>query len=228
MTTIPVSRASVATGALAAAAAGLAGAIGVVMWLMPGLPLGGKELVDRSAYVVKHHKCWTWGWLLAGIGAILVVNLYRILAARWEAGGGWCRFAMLLATAGLAVDLAGISLWIVAAPGQQGDSFLLVERIASALSLFAAKILYAGAGVILTIAGRRELSGWLFGLAWLVWLSGFAVACFTLCSGARQQFASLAVLAVTFIAWSALLGFHFLSPRTGADPSRPFAPDPRD
>ena len=228
MAPLPPSRSSIATGAFASAGAGLLGLIGVWLWLLRGLPLGGRDAAERAAHVLRHHRCWTWGWLLAGIGAILVVNLYRILAARWEAGGGWCRFAMLLATAGLAVDLAGISLWIVAAPGQQGDSFLLVERMASALSLFAAKILYAGAGVLLTIAGRRELSRSLSGLAWLVWISGFAVAYFTLCHCERQQFYSLAVLAVSFIAWSALLGFHFLGPHTGADPSRPFAPDPRD
>jgi hypothetical protein len=219
---------SVAAGAFVASGAALLGAIAVVLWLLRGLPLGGGNAAERAEYVVRHHRCWSWGWLLAGLGAILVVNLYRILAARWEAGGGWCRFAMLLATAGLAVDLAGISLWIVVSPGQQGDSFLLVERLASALSLFAAKILYAGAGVMLTIAGRRELPGWLAGLAWVVWLSGLAVATFTLCACERQQFYSLGILAVSFIAWAALLGFHFLGQRAAADSSRPFAPDPRD
>jgi hypothetical protein len=220
---------SVAAGAFAAAGTALLGAIGVVVWLLPGLPLGGKELVDRAAYVVKHHKCWTWGWLLAALGAVLVVNLYRLLAERWVLeGGGPCRFALCLATTGLAVDLAGIAIWIVAAPGPDG-SFAIAERIASALSLFAAKILYAAAGLLLTWTGRRELPGLLSGLALVVWLSGFAVAYFTLCSCERQQLYSLGLLAVSFIVWATLLGLHFRDPRLERDPSgRSYAPDPRD
>ena len=230
MARIPTSRSSVAAGAFASAAAGLAGAIGVVMWLMPGLPLGGKEVLWRAGYVVRHHKCWTWGWLLAALGAILVVNLYRLLASRWEAaGGGLCRFALLLATAGLAVDLSGIAIWLVVAPGPERSSFPMAEALASALSLFAAKILYAAAGLLLTWAGRRELPGWLSGLALVVWISGFAVAYFTFCNCERQQLYSLGLLAVTYIAWATLLGFHFRGLSSTPDPSgRSYSPDPRD
>ncbi len=218
---------SIAAGAFASAAAGLAGAIAVKLWLMPGLPLGGNDVLKRAAYVVRHHKCWTWGWLLAALGAILVVNLYRLLAERWVLeGGSACRFALCLATTGLAIDLSGIAIWIVVAPGPGDGSFVIAEHIASALSLFAAKILYAAAGLLLTWAGRRELPAWLSGLALIVWLSGFAVAWFTVCRCERQQFTSLALLALTYITWATLLGLHF---RNRPDsPDRSYAPDPRD
>lgn len=215
-------------GAFASAAAGLAGAIAVKLWLMPGLPLGDNDLLKRASYVVRHHKCWTWGWLLAALGAILVVNLYRLLAERWILeGGGACRFALCLGTAGLAVDLAGIAIWVVVAPEPGDGNFVTVERIASALSLFAAKILYAAAGLLLTWAGRHELPRWLSGLALVVWLSGLAVAYFTLCACDRQQSYSLALLALTYITWATLIGFHFRKP-VREWPPRSYHPDPRD
>ncbi|HEU5179536.1 MAG TPA: hypothetical protein VFW45_01990 [Candidatus Polarisedimenticolia bacterium] len=219
---------SVAVGAFASAISGLAGAIAVKVWLVPGLPLGGNDVLKRASYVVRHHKCWTWGWLLAALGAILVVNLYRLLAERWILeGGSACRFALCLGTAGLAIDLAGIAIWIVVAPGPGEGGFEIAEHIASALSLFAAKILYAAAGLMLTWAGRRELPGLLSGLALIVWLCGFAVASFTLCACDRPQFYSLALLALTYIAWATLIGFHFRKP-VREWPPRSYHPDPRD
>ncbi len=218
----------IARAAFAAAAAGVVGLAAVQLWLRPGLPFDGAELSDRASYLVRHHKCWTWGWLLAGLGAVLVVNLYRVLAARWRSTcEAFCRLAILLATAGLAVDLAGIALWMIVAPGQDAAGLGLVEKMAGAFSLFIAKILYSTAGVLLTLAGWRELSRGLIALGFGVWLSGFWVAGATLCGCGWAQFWSLGTLVVLFIAWSTLLGLRFLGmPRSPESSS--FTPDPRD
>ncbi|MCI0410928.1 MAG: hypothetical protein L0191_20595 [Acidobacteria bacterium] len=222
---------AIARAAFAAAAAGVVGLAAVQLWLRPGLPFDGGELSDRVSYLARHQTCWTWGWLLAGLGAALVVNLYRVLAARFRSScEGSCRLAMLLATAGLGVDLSGIALWLVVAPGQDAAGLGLVEKMAGALSLFAAKILYSAAGVLLTLAGWRELSRGLIALGFGVWLSGFWVAGATLCGCGSAQFWSLGALVVLFIAWSTLLGLHFLGIRPGSGASKDTASvlDPRD
>jgi hypothetical protein len=218
----------IARAAFAAAAAGVLGLAAVQLWLRPGLPFDGAELSDRASYLVRHQKCWTWGWLLAGLGAVLVVNLYRVLAARWRSScEGFCRLAILLATAGLGVDLAGIALWTIVAPGQDAAGLGLVEKMAGAFSLFVAKILYAAAGVLLTLAGWKELSRGLIALGFGVWLSGFWVAGATLCGCGSAQFWSLGALVVLFITWSILLGLRFLGMPQGPESSS-FVPDPRD
>jgi len=219
---------AIARAAFAAAAAGVLGLAAVQLWLRPGLPFGGSELTDRASYLLRHHKCWTWGWLLAGTGALLVVNLYRVLAARWRNScEGFCRLAILLATAGLAVDLAGIALWMIVAPGQDAAGLGLVEKMAGAFSLFVAKILYSIAGVLLTLAGWKELSRGLIALGFGVWISGLWVAGATLCGCGSAQFWSLGALVILFIAWSTLLGLRFLGMPRGPESSS-FTPDPRD
>jgi len=208
----------------------LMGLLAVGAWLRPGLPFEGGDLSERASYLLRHSRCWTGGWLLCGFGALLVVNLYRVLAARWSgASEGKCGLAIILATAGLAADLSGVALWMIAAPGLGADQLKLVDKMALALSLFVAKILYSLAGMLLTFAGWRELPRGLGVLAFAVWLSGFYVAGKTACGCGPGLFWGLAVLAILFIAWSAALGVHYLriSPgRMGGEAS--FTPDPRD
>jgi len=219
----------IAVAAFAAAGAGVVGLAGVQLCLRPGLPFDGVDLAQRAQYLERHGRCWSWGWMLAGIGALLVVNLYRVLAARWEGTcAGKCRMAMILATAGMGADFAGIALWMLVAPGLDAAGLSLVEKMAAALSLFAAKILYASAGVLLTLAGRREFPRPLFILSFGVWLAGLAVAIATARAAGSAQIWSLAALVVLFIAWSSLLGFHFLGLEAGRAGVAVFHPDPRD
>jgi hypothetical protein len=115
------------------------------------------------------------------------------------------------------VDLAGIALWMIVAPGQDAAGLGLVEKMAGAFSLFVAKILYSIAGVLLTLAGWKELSRGLIALGFGVWISGLWVAGATLCGCGSAQFWSLGALVILFIAWSTLLGLHFLGVRPGTD-----------
>jgi len=221
----------VARAAFAAAAAGVVGLAAVQMWLRPGLPFDGVEPSQRAEYLLQHHKCWTWGWLVAAIGAAFVVNLYRTLAERWRGShAGTCGLVMLLATTGFAVDLTGIALWLIVAPGQDAAGLGLVEKMAGAFSLFVAKVLYSTAGVLLTLAGWRDLSRSLIGLGFAVWLAGFWVAGATLCGCGSAQFWSLGTLVILFIVWSTLLGLHFLGvrPGTGYSDNPSSILDPRD
>ena len=222
---------SIARAAILAAAAGVLGLAAVAAWLRGGLPFGGADIARRAAYLSHHRQCWTWGWLIAAIGAILVVNLYRAMAAQWQdRAGPACRLATALAVTGLGVDLSGIALWIVVAPHLAPEDLGLVERIAGALSLFAAKLLYAAAGSLLTLAGRREMGKPLTALAAAVWLGGLCVAAATWLGSGPAQFWSLGALATLFIVWSTLLGLRFFG--IGWVPSRAgdsgFTPDPRD
>jgi hypothetical protein len=222
-------RKDVGIAALAAAASGILGIAAVWLWLKRGLPFTG-DVSQRASYLVRHHKCWSWGWVIAAFGAVMVVNLYRALAARWqERHLGTCRLAMVLATAGLGVDLSGIVLWMLVAPGLETGDLALVEKMAAALSLFVAKILYAAAGGLLTLAGWREMGKPLTVLSLGVWLSGFWVAGATVCSCGSAQFWSLGALVTLFILWSTLLGLHFTGILSTTRPeSAGFISDPRD
>jgi hypothetical protein len=222
---------SIARAALLAAAAAILGVAGVAAWLREGLPFDSADVVQRVAYLSQHRRGWTWGWFLAALGAVLVVNLYRAMAAHWQnKAGAACRLAMILATAGLGVDLSGIALWILVAPGLGAEDLGLVERIASALSLFAAKILYAAAGGLLTLAGWREMGKPITALAVCVWLSGFWVAAATACRCASAQLWSLGTLVTLFALWSTLFGLRLLGvgPGKHREESPRFTSDPRD
>jgi hypothetical protein len=222
---------SMARAALLAAAAAILGSAGVAAWLREGLPFAGADIARRVAYLSQHQRAWTWGWLLAAFGAVLVVNLYRAMATHWQNKAGTaCRLAMILATAGLAVDLSGIAIWILVAPGLGAEDLGLVERIAGAMSLFAAKILYAGAGGLLTLAGWREMGKPLTALATGVWLAGFWVAAATGCRCASAQIWSLMTLVMLFVLWSALFGLRLLGigPGKHRQESPQFTSDPRD
>jgi hypothetical protein len=220
---------AIARAAFAAAILGALGLAAVAAWLRRGLPFEGADLSERTAYLLKHSRCWTWGWLLCALGALSVVNLYRALAGRWRSAcEEKCRFAMTLAAAGLAADLSGVAIWMIAAPGLDAEKLALVDKLALALSLFVAKILYSLAGVLLTWAGWRELPRGLALLALAVWLAGLTVAGKTACGCGSGLLWPLATLVILFIAWSFLLGLHYLRVSTGTGEQASFTPDPRD
>jgi hypothetical protein len=220
---------AIARAAFAAAIMGTLGLAAVAAWLRRGLPFEGADLSERAAYLLKHSRCWTWGWLVCTLGALSVVNLYRALAGRWRSAcEERCRLAMVLASAGLAADLSGIAIWMIAAPGIEPENLALVDKLALALSLFVAKILYSLAGLLLVWAGWRELPRGLGLLSLAVWLAGFTVAGKTACDAGSHLLWPLAALVVLFVTWSALLGFHCLRAVAGGGGGASFSPDPRD
>lgn len=220
-----------AVGALLAAGTGAIAGAGVILRLRPGIPFLGLDSAGRMKYLVDHQRGWTGGWILVGTAALALVNFYLALAWRWrDRSPQLCRLAGILSGAGLAADLAGISLWMLVAPGRDGAEFDLTERIAVALIFFLAKILYALSGILITSAGAHEWPRWLVGLSIPVWISGAALAAATLRGGASAQASALYSLAGFYILWSSLVGGWFL--RRVVPPPEPaapgFVPDPRD
>ena len=220
-----------ALGGFLAAGASLVAGAGVMLFLRPGIPFVGLDLPGRMKYLADHQRGWTAGWLLAGLAALALVNLYGVLAWRWRTRSSQlCRLALILSAAGLAADLSGMAIWGLVAPGLEGAAFEVVEKTAVALIFFLSKILYTLSGVFLTIAGAREWPGWLVGLSAPVWISGALLGAATLGQRALAQTWALYSLVAFFILWSLLVGRWFL--RQVLPPPDPagsrFVPDPRD
>ena len=202
-----------ASAAYVAAAINLAAGIAMLLALRHGVPAGEDELTARIAYIADHTLVWRAGWLIWNVAAISLLGFFVALAARWrERAPILCGLALLCAAAGLAADLAAETILAVVSPGLRGETFAVVESIAISLTGFLGNGLYAVAGILLTVAGRRELPRALLGLAAAVWVMAVWLSASTLVSSATGQFASAALLMPLFVLWAGLTG-RWLSAR---------------
>ena len=202
-----------ATAAYVAAAVNLAAGIVMLLVLRPGIPAGERDLAGRIAYVTDHLFLWRAGWLIWNLAAITLLGFFVALAARWRAGAPLlCGLALLCAAAGLAADLAAETMLAVVSPGVRGETFAAVESVAISLTGYLGNGLYAVAGILLTVAGRRDLPRALLWLAAAVWVMAIWLSAATLVSSSVGQFASAALLMPLFVLWAGLTG-RWLSAR---------------
>ncbi|HYF11381.1 MAG TPA: hypothetical protein VEC09_03685 [Actinomycetota bacterium] len=196
-----------------AAATNLAAGLVMLVALRRGIPAGEGELTRRLEYVSEHTLVWRIGWVTWMAAAITLLAFLAVLSVRWrERSPVMCTLALLCAAAGLAADLAAETILVVVAPGFRGEIFALGESIAIGLTAFLGNGLYAVAGILLTLAGRRELPQSLLALAAAVWGSALWLSAAALVSSETGQFASAAVLIPLFVLWAALTG-RWLSTR---------------
>lgn len=201
----PSRRAAIA--AYSAAALNLAAALALLFWLRPGLPVEGSSAAERSFYLESHRGAWWAGWLLWHAAAIALLALYVALADLWRSAAPLlCGLAPLLAAAGLAADLSAEALYMGLAPGLAASSLALLETTAGVLTGYLGNGLYSLTGMLLTIAGARELPRPLVVVGAFVWAAGFALSAATLLHSPRAQCWSTAVLMPLFVVWSALVG----------------------
>lgn len=195
------------TAAYVAAAVNLAAGLVMLLVLRYGLPAGESDLSARIAYVGDHVLAWRLGWLVWNLAAISLLGFFVVLAARWRARapilGG---LALLCAAAGLAADLGAETILAVVSPGLRGETYAVVESIAVALTGYLGNGLYAVGGILLTVAGRRDLPPVLLWLAAAVWIVALWLSIATLVSSNAGQFASAAALMPLFVLWAALTG----------------------
>ncbi len=202
-----------ATAAYIAAAVNLAAGLVMLLTLRHGLPAGESDLSARIAYVGDHTLTWRLGWLVWNLAAISLLGFFVVLAARWrERAPILCGLALLCAAGGLAADLGAETILAVVSPGLRGETYAVVESVAVALTGYLGNGLYAVAGILLTLAGRRELPSMLLWLAAPVWIVALWLSIATIVSSAAGQFASAAALMPLFVVWAGLTG-RWLSAR---------------
>jgi hypothetical protein len=196
-----------ATAAYVAAAVNLAAGLVMLLALRYGIPAGESDLSARVAYVGDHVLVWRVGWLVWNLAAIALLGFFVVLADRWrERAPILCGLALLCAAAGLAADLGAETILAVVSPGLRGETYEAVESIALALTGYLGNGLYAVGGILLTIAGRRDLPQVLLWLAAAVWAAALWLSVATLVSSNAGQFASAATLMPLFVLWAALTG----------------------
>ena len=195
------------TAAYIAAAVNLAAGLVMLVVIRYGIPAGESDLSARIAYVGNHLLAWRLGWLVWNLAAISLLGFFVVLAARWrERAPILCGLALLCAAAGLAADLGAESILAVVSPGLRGETYAVVESIAVALTGYLGNGLYAVGGILLTVAGRRDLPPMLLWLAAAVWAVALWLSVATLVSSNDGQFASAAALMPLFVLWAALTG----------------------
>lgn len=196
-----------ATAAYIAAAVNLAAGLVMLVAIRYGIPAGESDLSARIAYVGNHLLAWRLGWLVWNLAAISLLGFFVVLAARWrERAPSLCGLALLCAAAGLAADLGAETILVVVSPGLRGETYAVVESIAVALTGYLGNGLYAVGGILLTVAGRRDLPPMLLWLAAAVWTVALWLSVATLVSSNAGQFASAAALMPLFVLWAALTG----------------------
>ena len=196
-----------ATAAYVAAAVNLAAGLVMLLALRYGIPAGESDLSARIAYVGDHILVWRAGWFVWNLAAISLLGFFVVLAGRWrERAPILCGLALLCAAAGLAADLGAETILAVVSPGLRGETYATVESIAVALTGYLGNGLYAVGGVLLTVAGRRDLPPVLLWLAAAVWTAALWLSVATLVSSNAGQFASAAALMPLFVLWAALTG----------------------
>ena len=196
-----------------AAATNLAAGLVMLAALRRGIPAGEDEVTRRLEYVSEHTLVWRLGWLTWMAAAITLLGLFAVLSVKWrERSPVMCTLALLCAAAGLATDLAAETILVVVVPGLRGEAFALAESLAMALTAFLGNGLYAVAGILLTLAGRRELPRSVLVAAAAVWSSALWLSAAALVSSETGQFASAAVLMPLFVLWAALTGRWLSAP----------------
>jgi hypothetical protein len=125
-----------------------------------------------------------------------------------ERGSVFCGLAIVVATAGLAADLSAEALLAGFTRSTPGN-FAVVQAEALLLTGYVGNGLYTVAGILLTIAGRRELPVGVLALGAFVWGAGLWLSAATLLGSSTGEALSTGLLLTSFVVWATLLGRWF-------------------
>src|SRR5205085_11102929 len=105
-----------------------------------------------------------------------------------------------LAVAGLGPDISAEALLMSRTAAGPAPDASTIQSLAVLLTGYVANGLYTFAGILLTVAGRRDLPPRLVALGAVAWTCGLGSAASTLVRASGIQIASTAVLMPVFIA----------------------------
>jgi hypothetical protein len=191
---------------LAALANLLAGALTLFV-LRQGLP--PRSLADRAAFISSHAILWRLGWLGWSVAAVTLLGLFLALAGRWRTEAPvLCGLGIVVATAGLAADLSAEAL-LAGFTRSTLPNLSLVQSEAFLLTGYVGNGLYTVAGILLTVAGRKELPTHVLAMGGLVWAAGLWLSVATLAGSTTGQTVSTGIVIASFVVWAGLLGRWF-------------------
>jgi hypothetical protein len=114
----------------------------------------------------------------------------------------------VVATAGLAADLSAEAL-LAGFTRSTLPTLSLVQSEAFLLTGYVGNGLYTMAGILLTIAGRRDLPTALIALGGLVWMSGLWLSIATVAGSTSGEAVSTGFVIASFVVWAGLLARWF-------------------
>jgi uncharacterized protein YqjF (DUF2071 family) len=163
--------------------------------LVPGLP--PVEPALRRAFLAAHPLAWAVGWVVWMLAAGAWVWFVRAWKATLPRGDRRGTAALALAGTGALLDGAADLAWLTAGPD------------AVALRLMGAgNVLYAAAGVLLTVASlpMPGFPGWLAAWSGLVWAATAGLAGAALAGDGRLVNLASGILFPLFLPWLAVMG----------------------
>jgi hypothetical protein len=126
--------------------------------LRPGTPI--VPLAERVAYLAERPLGWTLGWAAWMLCALALVAFLAVLAHVVPEASTVLRTAVMLASAGAAVDLVCDTLYITVLPGLATEGptplFLTVERALGAGGVVVANGLYTIATLLVALGLRAR------------------------------------------------------------------------
>lgn len=184
----------------------LAGALTLFV-LRQGLP--PRSLADRAAFIASHVVLWRLGWLGWSLAAVALLGLFLALAGRFRTVAPLlCGLGIVVGTAGLAADLSAEAL-LAGFTRSTPPNLSLVQSEAFLLTGYVGNGLYTVAGILLTVAGRREMPTIVLALGALVWGSGLWLSVATLAGSTSGEAVSTGFVIGSFVVWAGLLGRWF-------------------
>jgi len=174
--------------------------------LRPGSPV--VPLDERMAYLASRPLAWSLGW---GIWMLCALALVAFLAAleREADGSSLASLGLLLGTAGMSVDLFCNVGQMVVLPDvaawkpPQPAAFVAWERWLGAGGTVVANGLYSIAVVLATLAVRRRVPGYAFGLGLATAGSGMTMVAAGFSGRAPFISATVGPTIVSFVLWCA-------------------------
>jgi hypothetical protein len=146
--------------------------LGLVLALVgmrPGSP--AFDLETRRAYLAAFPLAWSAGWAAWMLCALLQIAFYAVLARHLPAHADAARLAVMLACAGMAVDLSCDATFLAVLPHFAAGGtenlpvFLALEKVTESVSLIVANSLYVFACFLLTWCLRDRVRGFPFVIA---------------------------------------------------------------
>ena len=135
-------------------------------------------LADRMAYLASQPPAWAWGWGVWALCSLLLVAFLAALQGTLLERSSLAQLALVLAGAGMAVDLLCdlIQVRVLPLATEEPTLFLIFERIAFTGGFTVANGLYTAGLLCMNLRLRRLISApaWISG--WITVLFGTAMA----------------------------------------------------
>jgi hypothetical protein len=136
-------------------------------------------LAERMAYLAPRPAAWSWGWGLWILCSLLLVSFMAVLRHQVPGDPIAAQLALILAAAGMAVDLLCDVIQIQVLPGaaKAGPAvFLAFEQLAFTGGLTVANGLYTCGVLLMNVSLRGAIGPMARFAGWVTAVAGFALA----------------------------------------------------